>query len=125
MKRAILGIFLMMGLIVPNLTWASYLNKCLLTVKVLEETSTMTMAINGPQGEFEKSKLTMYIKILKAEKNGRADSGCQSLVNQHMRITIEQPPLTSLVKGQVVQVESITQDAFPQEGYVTQYKLKN
>lgn len=55
MKRAILGIFLMMGLIVPNLTWASYLNKCLLTVKVLEETSTMTMAINGPQGEFEKS----------------------------------------------------------------------
>ena len=67
----------------------------------------------------------MYIKILKAEKNGRADSGCQSLVNQRMRITIEQPPLTSLVKGQVVQVESITQDAFPQEGYVTQYKLKN
>ena len=45
--------------------------------------------------------------------------------NQRMRITIEQPPLTSLVKGQVVQVESITQDAFPQEGYVTQYKLKN
>jgi len=125
MKRAILGIFLMMGLIVPNLTWASYVNKCLLTVKVLEETSTMTMAINGPQSEFEKSKLTMYIKILKAEKNGRADSGCQSLVNQRMRITIEQPPLTSLVKGQVVQVESITQDAFPQEGYVTQYKLKN
>ncbi|MFW1736366.1 hypothetical protein ACG94V_14900 [Acinetobacter sp. ULE_I001] len=125
MKRAILGIFLMMGLIVPNLTWASYLNKCLLTVKVLEETSTMTMAINGPQGEFEKSKLTMYIKILKAKKNGRADSGCQSLVNQRMRITIEQPPLTSLVKGQVVQVESITQDAFPQEGYVTQYNLKN
>jgi len=125
MKSAILGIFLMMGLIVPNLTWASYLNHCLLTVKVLEATSTMTMAINGPQGEFEKSKLTMYIKILKAEKNGRADSGCQSLVNQRMRITIEQPPLTSLVKGQVVQVESITKDAFPQEGYVTQYKLKN
>lgn len=125
MKSAILGIFLMMGLIVPNLTWASYLNHCLLTVKVLEATSTMTMAINGPQGGFEKSKLTMYIKILKAEKNGRADSGCQSLVNQRMRITIEQPPLISLVKGQVVQVESITQDAFPQEGYVTQYKLKN
>ena len=125
MKSAILGIFLMMGLIVPNLTWASYLNHCLLTVKVLEATSTMTMAINGPQDEFEKSKLTMYIKILKAEKNGRADSGCQSLVNQRMRITIEQPPLTSLVNGQVVQVESITKDAFPQEGYVTQYKLKN
>jgi len=83
------------------------------------------MAINWAQGEFEKSKLTMYIKILKAEKNGRADSGCQSLVNQRMRITIEQPPLISLVKGQVVQVESITQDAFPQERYVTQYKLKN
>ncbi|WP_287909378.1 hypothetical protein [Acinetobacter sp.] len=115
----------MMSLIIPNFTWASYVNHCLLSAKVLDMRSTSSsIANNGRQNKFEKSEFLVDIKVLNAVKHGRADSGCHTFINQTMKIKIQHSPTLSLRKGQDIKIESITEDAFPHEGYDTIYFLK-
>jgi hypothetical protein len=115
----------MISLVTSNFTWASYVNHCLLSAKVLDVSSTTSsIANNGRQNKFEKREFLVDIKVLNAVKHGRADSGCQTLINQTMKIKIEHPATPSIRKGQFIEIESITKDAFPREGYETTYLLK-
>lgn len=124
--KCLIHIFgLMLTVTVPNFTWASYVNHCLLSAKVLDvKTPTIANVNNQYQDKLVKSQLFINIKVLKAEKHGRADSGCQTFVNQTMKIKIEHPLPVTLRKGQIIEIESITKDAFPREGYDTTYLLK-
>lgn len=125
MKCLIYIFGLMLTVTVPNFTWASYVNHCLLSAKVLDvKAPTIANINNQHQDKLVKSQLFINIKVLKAEKHARADSGCQTFVNQTMKIKIEHPLPVSLRKGQIIEIESITKDAFPREGYDTIYLLK-
>lgn len=116
---------LMLTLTVPNFSWASYVNHCLLSAKVLDVKAPTAAKVNNQgQDKLVKNQLFINIKVLKAEKHGRADSGCQTFVNQTMKIKIEHPLSVTLRKGQIIEIESITKDAFPREGYDTTYLLK-
>lgn len=115
----------MMSLVIPNFTWASYVNHCLLSAKVLDVKAPTTVNFNNQhKDKLVKSQLFINIKVLKAEKHGRADSGCQTFINQTIKIKIEHPLSVILRKGQIIEIESITKDAFPREGYNTTYLLK-
>ncbi|OTG89871.1 hypothetical protein [Acinetobacter sp. ANC 3832] len=107
----------------PSFTFASYVNSCLLTGVVLKPTSTMMMSFTSPEGEREASKLSVKLQIQKAEKHGRADSGCDGFKGKTLDIQIDQPPLISLKKGQMIKIQSMLKDAFPQQGYRQSYTL--
>ena len=107
MKCLIHILGLMLTVTVPNFTWASYVNHCLLSAKVLDvKAPTIANVNNQHQDKLVKSQLFINIKVLKAEKHGRADSGCQTVVNQTMKIKIEHPHPVTLRKGQIIEIES-------------------
>ncbi len=96
----------------PNYSFASYVNSCLLTGTVSEDTSTMIMDIqpeNG-QGSYEVSHLDVKFKVSSAEEHGRADSGCKQFVGKTLQIRIEQAPLISYKKGSKIKVVSFQKD---------------
>ncbi len=107
----------------PSFTFASYVNSCLLTGIVIEPTSTMTMSFTSPEGAREVSKLSVKLQIQKAEKHGRADSGCDGFKGKTLDIQIDQPPLISLKKGQIIKIQSVIEDAFPKQNYQHSYRL--
>lgn len=110
-------------LFLPSLASASYVNSCLLTGVVLESTSTMMMSFTSPEGAREVSKLSVKLQIQKAEKHGRADSGCDGFKGKTLDIQIDQPPLISLKKGQIIKIQSVMEDAFPKQNYQQSYTL--
>ncbi len=107
----------------PSFTFASYVNSCLLTGVVLEPTSTMMMSFTSPEGAREVSKLSVKLQIQKAEKYGRVDNGCDGFKGKTLDIQIDQPPLISLKKGQIIKIQSVVEDTFPQQGYRQSYIL--
>ena len=58
-----------MGLL-PLWAQASYVESCEITGKVLQDSSTRTAYINGPQGEYEVSDLPVSLRIQKCNRMG-------------------------------------------------------
>ncbi|MCX4167649.1 hypothetical protein ORY94_06925, partial [Enterococcus casseliflavus] len=57
---------LMLTVTVPNFTWASYVNHCLLSAKVLAvQTPTIANVNNQHQDTLVKSQLFINIKVIK------------------------------------------------------------
>ena len=84
---------------------ASYVESCEITGKVLQDSSTRTAYINGPQGEYEVSDLSVSLRIQKVQPHGRADSQCAAFKPRtSLEINISPVPRLALKQGQQVRL---------------------
>ena len=89
----------------PLWVQASYVESCEITGKVLQDSSTRTAYINGPQGEYEVSNLLVSLRIQKVQPHGRADSQCaQFQPRSSLQINISPVPRLALQQGQQVRL---------------------
>ena len=89
----------------PLWAQASYVESCEITGKVLQDSSTRTAYLNGPQGEYEVSNLLVNLRIQKVQPNGRADSQCaQFQPRTSLEINVSPVPRLALKQGQQVQL---------------------
>ena len=93
-----------MGLL-PLWAQASYVESCEITGKVLQDSSTRTAYINGPQGEYEVSDLSVSLRIQKVQPHGRADSQCAAFKPRtNLQINISPVPRLAVKQGQQVRL---------------------
>lgn len=89
---------LFLSLLMPPVTMASYVNSCLLSVRVLEQ-------------PVNQKEATWKVKVLGAERNGRADSGCRQYINQVMNIDLDAEKTIQLKEGQRLRVRMLMTDS--------------
>ena len=115
-----------MGCIAVLLAWpiwaqASYVESCVIAGKVLQDTSTRTVYINGPEGEYERSDLSVRLRISKVSVSGRADSQCKAFKPRtELAVNISPVPRLALQQGQRIQLQYFNkhhQGAEPHESY--------
>jgi len=82
----------------PSVAMASYVNKCLLSGRILESTWEM----NADEA---------HIKVLGATKHGRSDSGCKQYINQTMTITLGAEKMAKMKEGRRVRIVMMTADS--------------
>ena len=93
-----------MGLL-PLWAQASYVESCEITGKVLQDTSTRMVYLNGPHGEYEVSDLSVSLRIQKVQPHGRADSQCATFKPRtSLEINISPVPRLALKQGQRVRL---------------------
>ena len=93
-----------MGLL-PLWAQASYVESCEITGKVLQDTSTRRLYLDGPQGEYEVFDLRLVLRIQKVKQSGRADSQCAAFTPRTpLEINIKPAPLVTLQRGQSIRV---------------------
>ena len=93
-----------MGLL-PLWAQASYVESCEITGKVLQDTSTRRLYLDGPQGEYEVFDLRLVLRIQKVKQSGRADSQCAAFTPRtSLEINIKPAPLVTLQQGQSIRV---------------------
>lgn len=94
-----------MGLL-PLWAQASYVESCEITGKVLQDTSTRTRYMGGPQGEYEVSDLQVTLKIKKVKRSGRADNQCAAFKPRTpLDINITPVPRVALTQGQTIRIQ--------------------
>ena len=105
----------------PLSAQASYVESCEITGKVLQDTSTRTVYINGPDGEYERSDLSVRLRISKVRVSGRADSQCKAFKPRtELAVNISPVPRLALQQGQRIQLQYFNkhnQGADPSESY--------
>ena len=85
---------------------ASYVESCEITGKVLQDTSTRTRYLDGPQGEYEVSDLQVTLKIKKVKRSGRADNQCAAFKPRTpLDINIAPVPRVALTQGQTIRIQ--------------------
>ena len=85
---------------------ASYVESCEITGKVLQDTSTRTRYLDGPQGEYEVSDLQVTLKIKKVKRSGRADNQCAAFKPRTpLDINITPVPRVALTQGQTIRIQ--------------------
>ena len=85
---------------------ASYVESCEITGKVLQDTSTRTRYLDGPQGEYEVSDLQVTLKIKKVKRSGRADNQCAAFKPRTpLDINITPVPQVALTQGQTIRIQ--------------------
>ena len=91
------------------------------TGTVLQDTSTRTVYINGPEGEYERSDLSVRLRISKVSVSGRADSQCKAFKPRtELAVNISPVPRLALQQGQRIQLQYFNkhhQGAEPHESY--------
>ena len=93
-----------MGLL-PLWAQASYVESCEITGKVLQDTSTRRLYLDGPQGDYEVLDLRVVLRIKKVKQSGRADSQCAAFKPRTpMEIYIKPAPLVTLQQGQNIRI---------------------
>ena len=94
-----------LAMVLPMTAQASYVESCEITGKVLQDTSTRTRYMGGPQGEYEVSDLQVTLKIKKVKRSGRADNQCAAFTPRTpLEINIKPAPLVTLQRGQSIRV---------------------
>ena len=94
-----------LAMVLPMTAQASYVESCEIVGQVLQDTSTRTAYINGPQGEYEVSDLPVSLRIQKVQPHGRADSQCAAFkLRTSLEINISPVPRLALKQGQRVQL---------------------
>ena len=84
---------------------ASYVESCEITGKVLQDTSTRRLYLDGPQGDYEVLDLRVVLRIQKVKQSGRADSQCAAFTPRtSLEINIKPAPLVTLQRGQSIRV---------------------
>ena len=84
-----------MGLL-PLWAQASYVESCEITGKVLQDTSTRRLYLDGPQGDYEVLDLRVVLRIKKVKQSGRADSQCAAFKPRTpLEISIKPAPLVT------------------------------
>ena len=92
----------------PLWAQASYVESCEITGKVLQDSSTRTAYINGPQGEYEVSDLSVSLRIQKVQPHGRADSQCAAFkLRTSLKINISPVPRLAVKQGQQVRLHNL------------------
>ena len=108
-------------LALPVWAQASYVESCLIRGKVLQDTSTRTVYINGPEGEYERSDLSVRLRISHVSVSGRADSQCLAFKPRaELEVNISPVPRLALKQGQRIQLQYFkkhNQGAEPRESY--------
>ena len=103
-KLKMAGCLGIMGLL-PLWAQASYVESCEIVGKVLQDTSTRTVYLNGPQGEYEVSDLPVSLRIQKVQPHGRADSQCAAFKPRtSLKINISPVPRLAVKQGQQVRL---------------------
>ena len=93
-----------MGLL-PLWAQASYVESCEITGKVLQDTSTRRLYLDGPQGDYEVLDLRVVLRIKKVKQRGRADSQCAAFKPRTpLEISIKPAPLVTLQQGQNIRI---------------------
>ena len=93
-----------MGLL-PLWAQASYVESCEITGKVLQDTSTRRLYLDGPQGDYEVLDLRVVLWIQKVKQSGRADSQCAAFKPRTpLEINIKPAPLVTLQQGQKIRI---------------------
>ena len=93
-----------MGLL-PLWAQASYVESCEITGKVLQDTSTRRLYLDGPQGDYEVLDLRVVLRIKKVKQSGRADSQCAAFKPRTpLEISIKPAPLVTLQQGQNIRI---------------------
>ena len=93
-----------MGLL-PLWAQASYVESCEITGKVLQDTSTRRLYLDGPQGDYEVLDLRVVLRVQKVKQSGRADSQCAAFKPRTpMEIYIKPAPLVTLQQGQNIRI---------------------
>ena len=93
-----------MGLL-PLWAQASYVESCEITGKVLQDTSTRRLYLDGPQGDYEVLDLRVVLRIQKVRQSGRADSQCAAFKPRTpLEISIKPAPLVTLQQGQNIRI---------------------
>ena len=96
-----------MGMVALLPLWAqaSYVESCEITGKVLQDTSTRRLYLDGPQGDYEVLDLRVVLRIKKVKQSGRADSQCAAFKPRTpMEIYIKPAPLVTLQQGQNIRI---------------------
>ena len=71
----------------------------------VQDSSTRTAYINGPQGEYEVSDLSVSLRIQKVQPHGRADSQCAAFKPRtSLKINISPVPRLAVKQGQQVRL---------------------
>ena len=84
---------------------ASYVESCEITGKVLQDTSTRRLYLDGPQGEYEVFDLRLVLRIQMVKQSGRADSQCAAFTpHSPLEVNIKPAPLVTLQRGQSIRV---------------------
>ena len=93
-----------MGLL-PLWAQASYVESCEITGKVLQDTSTRRLYLDGPQGDYEVLDLRVVLRVQKVKQSGRADSQCAAFKPRTpLEISIKPAPLVTLQQGQNIRI---------------------
>ena len=94
-----------MGLL-PLWAQASYVESCEITGKVLQDTSTRRLYLDGPQGEYEVFDLRLVLRIQKVKQSGRADNQCAAFKPRTpLDINITPVPRVALTQGQTIRIQ--------------------
>ena len=84
---------------------ASYVESCEIAGKVLQDTSTRRLYLDGPQGDYEVLDLRVVLRIQKVRQSGRADSQCAAFKPRtSLEINISPVPRLALKQGQQVRL---------------------
>ena len=104
MKQKMAWCLGIMGLL-PLWAQASYVESCEITGKVLQDTSTRRLYLDGPQGDYEVLDLRVVLRIKKVKQSGRADSQCAAFKPRTpLEISIKPAPLVTLQQGQNIRI---------------------
>lgn len=100
--------------LMPQLSWASYVNACQVTVELLEPTSASAVISSGAD-KLEKNTLPIKGKVVAATPSGRADYGCEQYIGKELnKIVTENVPLTQLNRfnaGSILTIRIIDEDS--------------
>ena len=89
----------------PLWAQASYVESCEITGKVLQDSSTRRLYLDGPQGDYEVLDLRVVLRVQKVKQSGRADSQCAAFKPRTpMEIYIKPAPLVTLQQGQNIRI---------------------
>ena len=84
---------------------ASYVESCEIAGKVLQDTSTRRLYLDGPQGDYEVLDLRVVLRVQKVKQSGRADSQCAAFKPRTpLEISIKPAPLVTLQQGQNIRI---------------------
>ena len=102
---------LKMGLSMVIVGWwsitaqASYVESCEITGKVLQDSSTRRLYLDGPQGDYEVLDLRVVLRVQKVKQSGRADSQCAAFKPRtSLKINISPVPRLAVKQGQQVRL---------------------
>ena len=97
-----------MGMVALLTLWeqASYVENCEIMGKVLQDTSTRKLYLDGPYGEYEVFDLNVALRIQKLQQSGRADSLCEAFKpRMRLEVKVSPAPLVVLHQGQRVRLQ--------------------